>query len=353
MNNILLLGGTGAMGAHLVSLLSQSVDNQIYVTTRSNHNNYGNIYYIVGNAHDANFLIPVLKKQHWTAIIDFMVYSTIEFSQLVDIFLNSTDQYVYLSSSRVYAQSESPIKEDSLRLLDAIHDNVYLNTDEYALAKARQENILIKSDKTNWTIVRPYITYSENRLQFGVLEKESWLYRALKGRTIVIPKNILEKHTTLTYGRDVAQSITALIGNPEAYNEAFHITVGETHTWKEILNIYIDAIERYTGKNVKIHLLDKNPYQRGDKSFYQMIYDRYYNRIFDNSKIGKFININSFTPTLDGLRKCIDSFLITQKFRNINWKDEARRDRITSEYPQINEFPNIKTILRYYVNRFM
>lgn len=353
MSSILLLGGTGAMGAHLISLLSKDPNNQICVTSRNTHKNYGNVSYAVGNAHDANFLIPLLKRQHWTVIVDFMVYKTIEFSQLVDIFLNSTDQYIYLSSSRVYAQSESPIKEDNLRLIETSHDSIYLHTDEYALAKARQENILKKSGKINWTIVRPYITYSENRLQLGVLEKEDWLYRALKGRTIVIPKNILEKHTTLTYGYDVARGIAALIGNPEAYNEAFHITVGETHTWKEILDIYIEAIERHTDKNVKIHILDKNPYQCEDKSYYQMIYDRYYNRIFDNSKISKFINVNSFTSTFEGLRKCIDTFLTTQTFHNINWKDEVIRDKITNEYPKINEFPNIKTILKYYVHRLI
>ena len=56
-------------------------------------------------------------------------------------------------------------------------DEEYLKTDEYALSKARQEDILHRSGKNNWTVIRPYITYSEIRLQLGVLEKELWLYR--------------------------------------------------------------------------------------------------------------------------------------------------------------------------------
>ena len=36
-----------------------------------------------------------------------------------------------------------------MRLLDISKDDKYLRTDEYALAKARQENILQKSGK-NW-----------------------------------------------------------------------------------------------------------------------------------------------------------------------------------------------------------
>ena len=55
---------------------------------------------------------------------------------------------MFLSSSRVYASQESPIREDSMRLLDVSHDSIYLKTDEYALAKARQEDILRKSGKT-------------------------------------------------------------------------------------------------------------------------------------------------------------------------------------------------------------
>lgn len=52
-------------------------------------------------------------------------------------------------------------------------DEDYIKTDEYALQKARQENILLGSKYKNWTIIRPYITYNKERLQLGVLEKKS------------------------------------------------------------------------------------------------------------------------------------------------------------------------------------
>lgn len=74
----------------------------------------------------------------------------------------------------------------------------YVQSDEYAIAKAKQEDILRNSDFKNWTIVRPYITYSDERLQLGFFEKELWLYRAIKGKTIIFPSDIYEKTTTLT-----------------------------------------------------------------------------------------------------------------------------------------------------------
>ena len=353
MSNILILGGTGAMGEHLVHLLGQDSGNHIYVTSRTVHKNQANVSYHVGNAHDDVFLFPLLKMQPWDVIVDFMAYSTVDFYNRVGVLLESTKQYMFLSSSRVYASQESPIREDSMRLLDVSHDSIYLKTDEYALAKARQEDILRKSGKNNWTIIRPYITYSESRLQLGVLEKEAWLYLALKGRTIVFSRDVLEKRTTLTYGYDVARSIVALIGCHEAYSQAFHITVTESHTWGEILNLYLDVIERYTGKKAKLLILDKHPYQRDNRPFYQLIYDRYFNRTFDNTKIGKFVDVETFTPTMDGLTKCLEVFIVKQNFRNINWKEEAGRDRITKECAKMGEFPSVKIMIKYFLCRFV
>ena len=142
-----------------------------------------------------------------------------------------------MSSARVYAGSSEPIVETSPRLLDTVNDEVYLRTDEYALAKAREENLLSQSGKTNWVIVRPYITYSEIRLQLGVLEKEQWLYRAMNGRKIVFPKDIAEKMTTLTYGYDVACGIAAVAGKPAANGRAFHVTAAEAIRWSDVLGI--------------------------------------------------------------------------------------------------------------------
>lgn len=69
--------------------------------------------------------------------------------------------------------------------MDVCNDKEYLDSNEYAIAKAKEEDILFRSPNKNWTIVRPSLTYAENRLQLGVYEKENWLYRALHGRAIV------------------------------------------------------------------------------------------------------------------------------------------------------------------------
>lgn len=238
--NILILGGTGAMGSHLAPLLCR--ENEVTVTSRSKRES-SEVRYIQGDAHDGAFLQALLAERHWDCIVDFMHYGTAEFAARVDLLLSAAGQYIFLSSARVYADCAAPITEDSPRLLDVCTDAEYLATDEYALAKARCEDILRGKVARNWTIVRPSITYSETRLQLGASEKEDWLYKALHGKPIIFSDDLAHKVTTMTYAGDVARGIATLVGNEKAFGEAFHITGSDHREWCEVLDIYRDVLK--------------------------------------------------------------------------------------------------------------
>lgn len=350
---ILLLGGTGAMGSHLTDLLSSDKNNLISVTTRKHLKSYDNVVYIQGNAHDDSFLDLILKEK-WDVIVDFMVYNTDELNQRIFKLLDSCKHYVFLSSARVYANSESPLKESSPRLLDVCADTQYLSTDEYALTKARQEDILHNSGKSNWSIIRPYITYAENRLQLGVLELNQWLYRALLGHTILFSMDISEHFTTLTYGYDVARGITSILGDSRALGQTFHITTSKAIKWKDILNLYVEVIEKETGKRPKVKLISEHPYINDQGKKYQVLYDRRYDRIFDNSKIEEFIDISTFHTADNGIRTALSYFI-----RNSNLDTfpldpihEAKYDKITGEKMNLNAFNNAKDKLKYIAYRY-
>lgn len=68
--NILVLGGTGAMGAPLSKLLVAS-GNNVYVTSRSAHKSCERLHYLQGNAKDEIFLKACLSRMHYDAIVDF------------------------------------------------------------------------------------------------------------------------------------------------------------------------------------------------------------------------------------------------------------------------------------------
>lgn len=348
---VLLLGGTGAMGFHLADIFKNN-GIETFVTSRVDKQSEHNLHYIKGDAKNITFLNDVLQQEKWDAIVDFMVYDTKFFEQRVDLLLNNTKQYVFLSSARVYANSEHPISEDSPRLLDNVKDLVYLQTDEYALTKARQEDILKKTAKKNWTIIRPYITYSEMRLQLGVLEKEAWLYRAMRGRSIVFSKDIIKKKTTLTYGLNVAKGISKILGATEAFGQSFHITERGSFLWSDILSIYLSVLEKYLGYKPKVLLLDLDFFLNCKDAKYQVYYDRLYDRVFDNSKISEFVDTDAFVGAREGIKLCLESFLEKPKFHSINWIEEAVKDRYAKEYTPLKEISGIKLKMKYLLARY-
>jgi len=349
---ILVLGGTGAIGKPLVAVLSQH-GYQLTVTSRSRSAQTAQVRYLQGDAHDRRFLAAVLAHEPWSAIIDFMVYTTPTFHTRSRLLLDATDHYLFLSSGRVYAPSSTPLTEASPRLLEVSTDKPFLATDEYALAKARQENILFSATQGNWTVIRPYITFSQERLQLGVLEKEDWLFRALNDRTIVFSRDINQRHTTLTHGVDVAKGIAALVGQQQALGETFHITHPTPVRWSEVLETYCDTLQAYRGVRPKLLLADLNAFITSHPAPYQIKYDRLYDRVFDGQKIARFIETQQFTAPLVSLRSCLETFLVSGQFKTLNGRREALKDAFTHERTPLRQLADPPQKLRYVMTRLI
>lgn len=348
--DILVLGGTGAMGVPLVKTLSEH-KHQVYVTTRSEKENEENIVYLCGNAKDNEFFSKLMNRKY-DVIIDFMVYSTVEFQNRMETILDHTNHYFFFSSARCYADSDVMITEDSDRLVDVCNDEEYIGLDEYGLAKGRQENLLFRSGKKNWTIIRPYITYNTYRLQLGVYEKEDWLRRALSGKTVIIPKDILSKTTSLTFGSDVVGALVQLIGNSKALGQAFHITTDEAHTWGEIFDFYCKIIQKHTGKAPKIYMPEDSSGLQTVWNKWQIKYDRLYNRRFDNTKIESVVGNFSYKSTFVGLEECFEMFISNPKWLGMNVRYEAWCDKQAKEFTPLKSITGMKNKLKYIRYRF-
>ncbi len=275
---VLVLGGTGAMGSHLCRELV-SLGHVVVCTTRRERKNEDGITYAVGDAKRPSFLRGLLAE-HWGAVVDFMVWSTDEFRERYSAILGATEQYVFTSSYRVYADSPV-ITEESPRLLDVVDDTAYLATDEYALCKARCEDLLAASGSSNWTVVRPAVTYdgANGRLQLGVHEAAGWLWRAQRGLPVPMPTEMLSKQATMSYGGDVARMIALLVGNPAAMGESFTVSGSDHFTWGEVADAYRSVLPF----EVVECALDDFVAVRGGE--YQVRYDRMFDRVVDNSKV--------------------------------------------------------------------
>lgn len=339
------------MGKHLVRKLYHD-DCLVYVTSREYHASDKNVVYLKGNAKDINFIRAVLNKEHYDAIYNFMTYTTEQFTDVVKELLQATDQYFFFSSARVYADSDKPIHESSPRLLDCIDDREFLATDNYALTKARQENILKDSGFNNWTIIRPYLTYSESRLQLGLFEQHTWLMRALQGKTIVFSKDIADKYTTLTYGSDVAEILYLLLGKENALGKVIQITCEKALKWSEILSIYIKEIKNISGKEPKVKMLDNVPLNIMPSELWTYKYDRGLNRRFKSEELSQILGFTyNFTSPEVGLKKCIRCFAQQPSAKGFSWMLESMQDRITGEFSLPSYFP-WKEKLLYVLCRF-
>lgn len=346
MKKILLLGGTGAMGVYLREYLAREPDTQIYITSRSVQKDIDKIHYLCGNAHDISFLEKCLFSVQPNAVVDFMIWNTAQFAKVCPLLLQHTQHYLFLSSYRVFAEN-NPITEKSPRLLDVCQDSTYLKTDEYALAKARQENILRQSNKKNWTILRPCITYSKNRFQLGCFEADIVVLRSLQGLPLVLPSEMLDKQTTMTWAGDTANLISKLILNKNAYGEDFNLSSAEHHTWREIATYYKEIL----GTSIlEISLKD---YYKNFGLSYQLEYDRLFNRTLDNSKILAITGMaqTQFIPLKQGLNKELTAFQQHPTYKRINITLNARMDRICHTCISLAGF-GAKDKLYYYLERY-
>ena len=309
MKKILVPGGTGAMGVYLVPELLKmgyavdvlSLDD--IVSTEKN------LKYIKADAKNINIISNQLKNDY-DAVVDFMVYPTKEeYERFLPLYLKNTGHYIFLSTYRVYANEEHPIKETSPRILDVTKSADLLNSGDYCIYKAQSEDFLKNSCFDNWTVVRPSITNSKRRFQLITMEHDLVVRRMIEGKVITVPKKALTVQATMSWAGDVAKMIARLIFNKSAFREIYSVCTSEHHSWGEVAEIYkrIGGL-KYIPIDEEIYLdiiAPNNPHSKR-----QLHLDRCYDRIMDNSKILNIAGMkqSELMPLEQGLAKEFSAF---------------------------------------------
>jgi len=290
MKRILVLGGTGAMGRYAVPELLRlgfQVDVIALDTAPITHENLTST---VANAMDDEWLEETITQTRYDVILDFMSYKLPQFQKRAPLFLDSTNQYMFLSSCRVYANEEVPVRENSPRLIDVSQNEEYLKLyeREYSLFKAAEEDVLLQSGKKNWTIILPATTFSTGRAQLVTLEAGTFVARALDGKPVILPIQAKDKPATLSWAGDVGVMIARLAGKKEALGEKYIASTSEYKTWGEIAEIYRELIGlkyEWVDKEIYLQVMSKDRDRISPFVRYQLEYARLFDRITDNSKI--------------------------------------------------------------------
>ncbi len=308
MKKVLVLGSTGAMGQYLVPYLADMGCSVTAVSLDDETPCRDSVACVKGNVKDREFLTGLLS-QKFDGVVDFMIYGNRDFPDYYKLYLDNTDHYIFLSSCRVYANEEVPVRETSPRLLDVSRDEKLLASNDYCIHKAKAENILMLSDYKNWTIVRPATTFSKMRYQLVTLEAVNTVGRAQKGKKVVLPVQAKDKPATLCWAGDVSMMIAKLLFNESAKREIFNVCSAEHRTWSEIADYYY----RLTG--LESVWVDKEDYLRilnpdmGLGTRWQLEYARMFDRITDNSKVLKATGMKqeNLTSLYDALKMMIEA----------------------------------------------
>ena len=299
MKKVLLIAGGGTLGTYTAKELLNKGCAVDVICLEDYTSNNPKLCYHKAKA-DLNYLTEFLKDKYYDGIVNFIHYYVPEMYKPVHKLLTSkTDQLIFLSSYRVYAESKQPLTEEAPFLADVVEDEEFLKSEDYAVPKAICEKFLREESGTeNWTVVRPVISFSDKRFDLVTVSGHEIIDAARSGKTVILP----EAAKNLTAGLDWAGNSGKLIANllfkKECLGEAYTVSSGQNLTWGEVADIYT----RLTGVNFR--WADTEEYVSTGHGGNGLFYDRLYDRAVDNTKILKATGFKKedFTSIENGIK---------------------------------------------------
>lgn len=325
---VLLIGGTGIISSDIKELCLEK-EYEVYILNRGLNkvkNTNKKVHTIICDIRDKENAKNKLKDYYFDVVVDFISYNVAQMENTIDIIKDICKQYFFISSATVYAKSGKDIRiTEDYKKSNELWD--------YAKNKLECENKLIADNskyKFFYTIIRPYITYSDARIPFVIISHDkhwSLVNRIKNNKPILIcdDGNIC----TLTYSKDFAVGMVGLFNNEKAFNEDFHITTDFNLTWTDAIKciakeINKEAIIEYLPSNTIIkHMPEIKGVLLGDKSL---------DRLFDNSKIKNAVpDFNASTKFEEGIKNVIRFYENNSFMRDIDISWDARIDRVINK----------------------
>lgn len=273
---VLLIAGGGTLGTYTAEELLRMGYFVDIICLEDKVSDNKKLRYFKANV-DIEYLAEFLKENYYDGIVNFMHYPTVEeYIPYHELLSPNTGHLIFISSYRVYGDMEHPITEDAPMLLDIIEDQEFLNEEKYALSKARCEKFLKQSSfERNWTIARPVISFSKNRMDMIMYYKNVVVDAFKTGERVVVPLEAKNLTAGIDWAGNSGKLIANLLFKKECFGEAYTVSSAQNLTWGEIADIYTRVLG--------VHFEWKpHNYPYNDWRWH---YDRAYDRKIDNSKI--------------------------------------------------------------------
>jgi len=302
---VLLIGGGGTLGTYTAKELLRLGHKVDIICLEDKASDNENLAFYKGEA-SLEYLEGFLKNKTYDGIVNFIHYPNVEeYPPIHSLLISHTNHLIILSSYRVYADEQHPVTETAPMLLDVSTDKDFIETEKYAISKAKLEKYLNKECKgQNWTIVRPVISFSKLRFDLVTYFGHDLLTKIKNGETIPLPTNAKNLAAGLDWAGNSGKLIANLLFKEECFGEAYTVSSGQNLTWGEVAKLYAELLE------AKIEWVSLEEYLKATNNFnyYALLYDRLFDRQIDNSKILKAtgLNKNDFLSVKEGLRIEID-----------------------------------------------
>lgn len=308
MKKFLLIAGGGTLGTYTAKeLLKQGGEVEV-ICLEDKISDTKNLRFYKENA-DFKYLEKFLADKYYDGIINFIHYTDIEEYKKVHMLISSkTDHMIFLSSYRVYADLQHPITERAPQLYDVVDDKDFLSDEDYAVPKSKCEHFIKEESNTsNWTIVRPVISFSHIRFDI-VSENYKVIERIKNGEKIYLPKSAKKLTAGLDWAGNSGKLIARLLLCDKAKKEAYTISSAQNLTWGEIADLYtklLGAKLEWVGMD---EYLEKRPDLKAHP--FGLKYDRLFDRKIDNSKVLEATGLkqSDFSSIEDGIKTEIENY---------------------------------------------
>lgn len=281
--NVLLIGGGGTLGGYTAKELT-ALGHDVDVICLEDMPPKDGIRYFKATA-DKEFLENFLKGQHYDGIINFIHYPNVDdYKPIHKLLSENTGHVIFLSSYRVYADLQHPITEAAPFLYDTLKDSDFFENEKYSVSKAKAEYFLREESGTsNWTVVRPVISFSDRRLDIVTRSGYEVIERSQKGEEMLLPEICRNITAGLDWAGNTGKIIARLLFKKQTFKEAYTISSAQNLTWGEVADIYTELLgARFKWVSTEEYINDI-PYLKADPWIFK--YDRAYDRCVDNSKV--------------------------------------------------------------------
>lgn len=345
---VLLIGGTGLLSSDVMNL-SIKKGYTVYILNRGYHTKLlpPGVILLKANIKDAIEVNSVIKDLFIDVVVDFLSYNIRDLKNSLSLFQNRCCQFIFISSACAYRRD----KLDGCLTEDSPLEN---QNWDYSINKVACENYLISKCTEiglKYTIIRPYITYGNTRIPYGIMPPYGWhwtfIARLLSNKPIMLWDKG-EAICTLTHVSDFAKGVVGLFGNPKAYNEAFHIVSDDRLTWKEVALLIGKLVNKQT-IFIEIpsdYIAKKMPSIKG-----MLLGDRSLDAIFDNSKIKNAVPEFICDMSLEkGNLQTIEYYRDNNYINGIDYKWDAQIDKLINDYLKETNPDKLKSLNLKFVN---